>query len=434
MADTPGTASQPVPVDSPAEHPYIGSRISLISKSSLRYEGTLYTIDTNEATVALQNVRSFGTEGRSRAEGPVPPCLHVYDFIIFRGQDIADLQVIPSEPAPQPVPYHDPAIISSAAPPRSHSQMYSTPAAPVQATAQRPVEPQAAPPAVSQPEQRPVPPAMNNSAPHSPNPNMVANGNRSHPEPKSTVDNTGGPRPSRWGPPPSSEWGPPPQALNRDDAKVERSTALNSNAPQRQQVIDMTAPAPNNPRQFFDRREQPHGRPNGANGGNRRDGGWGGQRDGGSRNSNWRNGGNGDGRAWRGGRGGGRGGRRFRRRGPGITVPDEDFDFESMHQKFDKVIIDEVVPETHSLDGMPSIAPKYDKSKGFFDELVPEKQMPRERSNAAQRRATDFETFGEIGNFVRHHHRYGGRNGRGRGRGGRGRGRSHSALRQNNGD
>lgn len=52
--------------------PYLGSRIVLISKSEIRYEGTLYTIDTTNSTVALQNVRSFGTENR-KDEGAIPP-------------------------------------------------------------------------------------------------------------------------------------------------------------------------------------------------------------------------------------------------------------------------------------------------------------------------------------------------------------------------
>ena len=75
--------------------PYLGSRIVLISKSEIRYEGTLYTIDTTNSTVALQNVRSFGTESRKK-DMPIPPSEQIFDYIIFRGTDIKDLHVCES--------------------------------------------------------------------------------------------------------------------------------------------------------------------------------------------------------------------------------------------------------------------------------------------------------------------------------------------------
>ena len=72
--------------------PYIGSKISLISVNEIRYEGTFYTINTEESTIALQNVKSFGSEDRKAEK--IAPSPETYDFIIFRGKDIKDLSVL----------------------------------------------------------------------------------------------------------------------------------------------------------------------------------------------------------------------------------------------------------------------------------------------------------------------------------------------------
>lgn len=72
----------------------IGSRISLISKSEIRYEGFLDHINTEQNHVGLKNVRMYGTEGRKQGVNEVPASDNLYEFIIFRGGDIKDLSAL----------------------------------------------------------------------------------------------------------------------------------------------------------------------------------------------------------------------------------------------------------------------------------------------------------------------------------------------------
>ncbi|XP_076281417.1 LSM14 family protein trailer hitch isoform X2 [Lasioglossum baleicum] len=99
--------------------PELGSKISLISKADIRYEGRLFTVDPQECTIALANVRSFGTEDRE-TQLPVAPQNQVYEYILFRGSDIKDIRVVNSVSS---IP-NDPAIVQMTVQPSMSQQSY----------------------------------------------------------------------------------------------------------------------------------------------------------------------------------------------------------------------------------------------------------------------------------------------------------------------
>lgn len=82
------------------------------------YVGTLHEINPEASTIALENVQSFGTEGRRGSSGDeIPPSSSIYEYIVFRGSDVKDISVAEEEkkettkPEPPRVP-DDPAIMS----------------------------------------------------------------------------------------------------------------------------------------------------------------------------------------------------------------------------------------------------------------------------------------------------------------------------------
>ncbi|KAA8911766.1 Scd6-like Sm domain-containing protein, partial [Sphaerosporella brunnea] len=117
------------------------ARISLISKSNIRYVGTLHEINSETSTVALEQVVSHGTEGRRGGDNEIAGSDNVYEYIVFRGSDVKDLRIeepAQKKPPPPPPQLDDPAILG-----QSTTRPYAPPGAPFQ---QQPPPPMGMPP------------------------------------------------------------------------------------------------------------------------------------------------------------------------------------------------------------------------------------------------------------------------------------------------
>lgn len=92
-------------------HEYIGSKITIISRNSKRYEGILHSIDVDKSTITLKDVRYFEND----ENGEPTPASNVFEMIVFRGSDITDLAVcqpVGEKPKNDSNIPQDPAIIS----------------------------------------------------------------------------------------------------------------------------------------------------------------------------------------------------------------------------------------------------------------------------------------------------------------------------------
>lgn len=89
----------------------IGSKISLLTNADVRYEGTLVEIDRAGRSMSLQNVKSFGTEGRRNGVQEIAPLDNEIGSVVFKLDHMKDFNILSK---PSEVMQQDPAIISTA--------------------------------------------------------------------------------------------------------------------------------------------------------------------------------------------------------------------------------------------------------------------------------------------------------------------------------
>ncbi|CDS12321.1 hypothetical protein LRAMOSA04516 [Lichtheimia ramosa] len=419
---------------------FIGSKISLISNSDIRYVGTLHSLNAEESTVALEQVRSFGTEGRrGRPDEEIPASENVFEFVVFRGSDIKDLQVFeaPAKPAPPPPPANipnDPAIMQSSMmkgygggmnpymmppsypPMQQPHQYWGSPMYPMPT----PMGAAGAPPHMQQPPSTTAP-GQQQQQQQQQTMSSPARTSLAHPSAIPTTSNDLNKPATPMAPVSTSTVSSATTGISRDavvddlkkaDAAVDRL----ANNLKDLEVEKKAKPATVDDEQRQQQQQQQNR--------NRR-----------HYNNNNGNVNNNAART--------RGGRHDHANKATIDIPKSDFDFESSNAKFNK---NEIVKEVSGKDGNdqaedqveeqqedevvippPNDESFYDKQKSFFDNISCESKERSEQNGSFDRRAKfqeerklNLETFGEVSVD---HPRF--RNYRGRG-GFRGRGRGHT--------
>ncbi|XP_077982181.1 protein LSM14 homolog B-like isoform X2 [Glandiceps talaboti] len=390
--------------------PYIGSKISLVSKAEIRYEGILYTIDTKESTVALSKVRSFGTEDRP-TDRPMAPREEVYEYIIFRGRDIKDLHVCEAPKQTPPQPPQDPAIIQQSGPVTSMGSM----------------QPSSSSSYVPAPGYGPF-----SGLPYQYAPGMMPNPSFAQPM-LPTTGRTTPPAPSKS---PTMEQGVQATESPKDDRESTGKDEGEQSKTQRRDSREERPPSRGHRDSHENRDNRDRKRDYQQRDYQQRDYQ---QRD----YQQQRQGGSGGGGGGGGGRRGGRGRQNIRTgqvksRADPIKF-EQDFDFESSNAKFNKEAIEDELQQklkistpadTKVVNGEEKPAEEtpaeeeedvvyYDKTKSFFD-MISCESVEREKNKGAKNRPSwkeervlNAETFGIPVD---------GRRGRGRGRGYRGRG------------